>query len=236
MSHACRRILVSLTIPTPIGTKQIGMTKRSRLAVTSMAWSRKCHRGVRLEGVLSYAMASSLGLRVNRRMTESGSATAMGGMGRFRMGSSSLAMTTQRTKGELPMRMEAVSCFILRAMRRRLWDEGIFKVVLLLLHACWLCCEFGLQGRRLAWGGRLGKGFLLVCSAVIIDAHGKPRAMRLCFLKARACATDGLCMMTGAKHRVRSTRGARGSNPSQKTPRQRGAIAPSTHEREARSA
>ena len=26
------------------------------------------------------------------------------------------------------------------------------------------------------------------------------RAMRLCFLKARAYATDGLCMMTGAKH------------------------------------
>ena len=37
-----------------------------------------------------------------------------------------------------------------------------------------------------------------------------------------------LCVLTGAKHRVRSTRGARGSNPSQKTPRQRGAIAPST--------
>ena len=40
---------------------------------------------------------------------------------------------------------------------------------------------------------------------------------------ARAYATDSLCMMTGAKHRVRSTRGARGSNPSQKTPRQRSA-------------
>ena len=48
----------------------------------------------------------------------------------------------------------------------------------------------------------------------------------------------GLCMMTGAKHRVRSkhhgralqaTRygGARGSNPSQKTPRQRGEFIPS---------
>ena len=30
-------------------------------------------------------------------------------------------------------------------------------------------------------------------------------------------------MMTDTKHRVRSTRGARGSNPSQKTPRQRSA-------------
>ena len=69
---------------------------------------------------------------------------------------------------------------------------------------------------------------LFVClSRCIIDAHGKPRAMRLCFLKARARATDGLCMMTDAKHRVRSTRGARGSNPSQKTPRQRGEFIPS---------
>ncbi len=33
----------------------------------------------------------------------------------------------------------------------------------------------------------------------------------------------GLCMMTDAKHRARSARGARGSNPSQKTPRQRSA-------------
>ncbi len=53
------------------------------------------------------------------------------------------------------------------------------------------------------------------------------------FLRARVIFTD-------AKHRVQATswtrvasnalwRGARGSNPSQKTPRQRGAIAPSTH-------
>ena len=56
-----------------------------------------------------------------------------------------------------------------------------------------------------------------------MDAHGLPRAMRLCFLKGRTHATNLLCMMTGAKHRVRSTRGARGSNPSQKTPRQRSA-------------
>ena len=45
--------------------------------------------------------------------------------------------------------------------------------------------------------------------------------MRLCFLKACARLTDGLCMMTDAKHRVRSTRGARGSNPSQKARRRR---------------
>ena len=56
-----------------------------------------------------------------------------------------------------------------------------------------------------------------------------PAFARLRFVKARACVTDLLCMMTDAKHRVRSTRGARGSNPSQKTPRQRGAVAPSTH-------
>ena len=49
----------------------------------------------------------------------------------------------------------------------------------------------------------------------------------LCFLKAHTRIADLLCMMTGAKHRVRSTRGARGSNPSQKTPRQRGEFIPS---------
>ena len=37
-------------------------------------------------------------------------------------------------------------------------------------------------------------------------------------LRARCAETD---MLMDAKHRVRSTRGARGSNPSQKTPRQR---------------
>ncbi len=47
---------------------------------------------------------------------------------------------------------------------------------------------------------------------------------RLRFLRgAHRKGRHGLCMMTGAKHRVRSTRGARGSNPSQKTPRQRSA-------------
>ncbi len=62
-----------------------------------------------------------------------------------------------------------------------------------------------------------GRGWLL--SRTILGILGAC----LRFLKVRACTTDGLCMMTDAKHRVRSTRGARGSNPSQKTPRQRSA-------------
>ena len=49
--------------------------------------------------------------------------------------------------------------------------------------------------------------------AIFMDAHGKPCAM----------TRGGRVVFTDAKHRVRSTRGARGSNPSQKTPRQRSA-------------
>ncbi len=68
-----------------------------------------------------------------------------------------------------------------------------------------------------------------------IAAHGKPYAIAvryaLVLLTAHASATDLLCMMTDAKHRARSARGARGSNPSQKTPRQRGEFIPSRRKR-----
>ena len=58
-----------------------------------------------------------------------------------------------------------------------------------------------------------------MAESLCLSAFARLRFLRGAHRKGR----HGLFVLTDAKHRVRSTRGARGSNPSQKTPRQRSA-------------